>query len=116
MGHGIKKHDLIQTCCPSPLIFGETRGLTLYECGTDVCECGSPSQTLGGGIPFHSRPKLRKSETITSMKDEGNKTLERAVKSGRKKLCIFPGSSGTHCVAGRKKAIKERNVLKQGRP
>lgn len=53
-------------------------------------------------IPDRNHVKLA-SETITSMKEEGNKTLERAVKSGRKKLHIFLGSSGTHFVAGRKK-------------
>ena len=56
---------------------------------------------------YHSipdqNPVKSASETITSMKEEGNKPLERAVKSGKKKLRIFPGSSGTHFVAGRKK-------------
>ena len=44
---------------------------------------------------------------ITSMKEEGDGTLlERAIKLGRKTLRTFPGSSGTPCVAGRKRTNK----------
>ena len=43
----------------------------------DVFECGSSYQTSGGGI-HHPIPdlKLHKPETIMSMKEEGNKTLD----------------------------------------